>query len=519
MNVFEDLIGELKDENLLEDTVIDVSQRSKQAPSHPIADEAFALVSDDTAFAFESNSDLVDLEEAVESASDSENDFYRKRAVDEVSSLQMVEHVLSGVEREHMKMPAANFDDLQVKTALHRFIQATNEDDPDARTEAEYQLLQETQNWHTALANRNSAISVANLRRFCENSRPVLSSQALMALARFYRNSAFTEDVRCKFEFVMTRLFSRDAGLERRKLLFNRDEMIGHIKTLYGNWSSITYHTAEEHQSAINLSVQRFDDLVRHFDGLQTFDELLGADVFSTIRLYKEECGELFFAPAITSAALICNVRLGNRYVELILQERDAFGGETIEQKYGLTNDQDASFAAGKTLVLSQILRAQVDEDVEDVREVPADFEQESFDVQRSVEIAREPDKPRSSITGVNKWLVVATVIITLISGGIYLWADKFAGADGTVVTASEISLEGTPLTEHLRKLRKSNETAYGTVQPSWDGLTENEQKKFLQKVLEYAQTQGTNKVNLLNYKGRTVAFASKDRLDIYPPS
>ncbi|MBK9162327.1 MAG: hypothetical protein IPM21_00080 [Acidobacteria bacterium] len=31
-------------------------------------------------------------------------DFFRKRAVDEVSSMQMVEDVLSGVEREHMKV-------------------------------------------------------------------------------------------------------------------------------------------------------------------------------------------------------------------------------------------------------------------------------------------------------------------------------------------------------------------------------------------------------------------------------
>jgi len=50
-----------------------------------------------------------------------EKEYFRKRAMDEVTGLQMVEHVLSGVEREQMKTVPKPYDDLPVKLALHDF--------------------------------------------------------------------------------------------------------------------------------------------------------------------------------------------------------------------------------------------------------------------------------------------------------------------------------------------------------------------------------------------------------------
>src|SRR6185436_20249562 len=110
MNVFEDLIGELKIENLLEDTVIQVrnggsnnaSNQHGQAELGNLGDFAFA---DDAAVDFqgvdfETDDDALVSDELQTLGDDSE--FFRKRAVEEVSSLQMVEHVLAGVEREYM---------------------------------------------------------------------------------------------------------------------------------------------------------------------------------------------------------------------------------------------------------------------------------------------------------------------------------------------------------------------------------------------------------------------------------
>ncbi len=528
MNVFEDLIGELKDENLLEDTVIEV----KKGDADPERDLKLAeepntveVRGQDVA----GNGEHTDTSRRAGPTEEAETpgiihpkndrEFYRKRAIEEVSSLQMVEHVLGGIEREHLKTPAATYDDLHVKKALHRFMSIADEVSSEEHAEAEYDLLQETQGWHTALSARDKNVSVANIRRFCENSRPVLSSQALMALARFYRNSSFTEDVRGKFEFVVTRLFSRDAGPEQRKLLFPKGDVVGHIRTLYNNWSSITYHSTQDHKAEIDLAVQRFEDIVNHFEAVETFDDLLNADVFNIIRHFKEECGELFFVPEITAAAIDCNIRLGNKYVDLLYKERNQSSAAALEAKYGITYDQAASGAAAKTLLLVDLLK-QRPEDVTLPAPKNHDFEQESFTLPTSTIFIKDPESTRrSGIFGVSRWLVFVTLIAVAASVGLYLWADRFAASDESVKVANEMDLEGTDLKAHIRTMRASQETAYAVAQPSWDAMNEFDQKEFLKKIYAFADSKGMKKVNVLNYKGRTVAFASKDRLEIIGPN
>src|SRR5688572_17916894 len=206
MNVFEDLIEELKDEKLLEETVIGRNAVSAGMPARPATIQFGSAAQ---------RADIVDrsMTEAAEKVEESAIDRIearKKRVMEEVSSLQMVEHVLSGIEREQIKKAPEAFDDLSVKKALHRFLQVSGDPDSEEFASAEFALMQEIEDWFSALAARDSGLSVANVRRFCENSRPVLSSQALIALARFYRNSPFSEPVRGKFDFVITRLFSRE---------------------------------------------------------------------------------------------------------------------------------------------------------------------------------------------------------------------------------------------------------------------------------------------------------------------
>src|SRR4030095_12264447 len=188
MNVFEDLIGELKNENLLEDTVIQVRNGGSRETTNPLVHTEFGN-SDGFAFAgdesvdfegvdFETNDEALDSDDPEFKAHVDDREFFRKRAMEEVSSLQMVEHVFAGVEREYMKIAPAACDDLELKKALHKFLQVSSDVKSDAHADAEYKLLQETQGWHSALSSRDKNISVANIRQFCENSRPVLSAQA-----------------------------------------------------------------------------------------------------------------------------------------------------------------------------------------------------------------------------------------------------------------------------------------------------------------------------------------------------
>src|SRR5687768_17225821 len=105
MNVFENLIEELKDENLLEDA--SDGRRSDAANPDRVAAVNRAGVNADSNGS--NSSKEVNGPRVEKPANDA--DFFRKRAMEEVSSLQMVEHVLSGIEREHMKTASVSHDD------------------------------------------------------------------------------------------------------------------------------------------------------------------------------------------------------------------------------------------------------------------------------------------------------------------------------------------------------------------------------------------------------------------------
>src|SRR5688572_13189133 len=156
MNVFEDLVEELREENLLEETIIERASKatavetkpeeSKPAPSDAAAD----VTADDVSFEDSSDFAMVGDRGPNRAHADNDRDFFRKRAMDEVASLQMVEHVITGIEREHMKIVPDSYDDLPAKKALHRFLQVQGDPTTSDYAEAEFQLMHETEAWTTA---------------------------------------------------------------------------------------------------------------------------------------------------------------------------------------------------------------------------------------------------------------------------------------------------------------------------------------------------------------------------------
>ena len=514
MNVFEDLIEELKGENLLEGTVFDELHSSTQNGGHAVDTAGDFAVSRGDAGTAARMSHGQPGNEAPES------DFYRKRAMQEVSSLQMVEHVLSGVEREHLKTVPSSYDDLQAKKALHTFLQVAEDVNSEEYAAAARLMMQETGAWSTALSARDSRISVANIRRFCENSRPALSSQALMSLARFYRNSPYSEAIRSKFDFVMTRLFARETDYQKRKLLFERPEMIGHIEALYANWSSISY-SSDMSESEQKLIIASFHARMKEADQTKSFDELVKDDFFKKIHEFKESLNETFFVPAVTAAAIECNVRIGNKFVELVQKERGNLKAETIEEKYGYTYDHIISNAAGRTLHLVELLKNE-DENPENATQhdsssatnngVPAK--------QTTVTFERAPVVSERRLFAVNKWLLVVTLFAVLGGSASYFWASQSEVEKSSVPQAKHVNLVNTELSNYLEKGRATKTTFYAVTLPAWDELSQEKQKEVLQQALEFGRSNGVDQVQLINGKGRNVAFASPDAAEIsYQPS
>lgn len=554
MNVFEDLVEELKEENLLEETVIETNrEQEKNFESHEneaeilhVGDAVDTEMLEDEENEFPENieplelsseaemseeNSAVDEEDAAESPEYAESveiesqpqqakgvEFYRQRAMKEVSGLQMVEHVLSGVEREQMKVIPKPYDDLEAKKILHHFLQVSKDLNSPEHAQAEFALMQETESWYSALSHRDKNVSITHLRRYCETTRPLLSSQALISVARFYRNSPFSEQVRSKFDLVITRLFAKDVGGEKRQMVFEREDMIKHLTMLYGEWASIPLYAANEDDSDILLIVLKFEDFMAEAENAENFDELIKNDFFNRLRMFKESTHENFFAPLVTSTAIECNVRVGNRYVDLIQQEKENTESEILEDKYGFLHDQAISEAASKTLQLLELLKERAleiepeyteDEEVEIVEPQPQSVSKEKT--------GKVEKTKKSNRFAVNKWLLAATVLVVLFNVGLYFYARASYDVPETATqNVQRVNLDNSVLKEFIKEGRIANETFFGVVQPSWATLEQEKKEDVLKKIYATAGEKAFNRVELLNKDGKIVGFADAQNVQAY---
>jgi hypothetical protein len=563
MSIFEDLIEELKDENLLEETVIEVhkekplavtrpavqnaeiSQLGKSSPNDELQTAMPLLLNteegavlppgfraDEDIYAADEidsqvepivleNADVVPVPETEEvkkypkiekiKSFVSEKEYFRKRAMDEVTGLQMVDNVLSGVEREQMKLAPKPYDDLPVKLALHDFLQVAHETSTTEHAQSEFRLMQETENWCSALSHRDKNISIAHLRRHCETTRPPLSAQALIALARFYRNSPYSEPVRSKFELVVTKLFSREDEFDFRELLLSREEMIQQLKELYADWSSIQLYSASDEDSDILLSVLKFEDFINEVENTNSFDELISHDFFNRLRLFKQSCNENFFAPLVTVSAIEANIKIGNRYLELLNKEKEKFNPAAIEEKYGFLHDQAVSDATGKTFQLADLLH----ERGENVKKEAAEIVEVSAKEQKTSR-ARVSKKPRSKLFAVNKWLLAATILTIVVCVGLYFWAENESQEIKTSPSVKKVNLENSEFKDFIQSARIDNDTFYGITTNAWESLNSERKEEMLKKLLNVGTEKNYKKVHLINSGGKAVGFASAEKAEVY---
>lgn len=439
MNIFEDLIEELKEENLIEATVIETGKlkqsllnsndqtvvkvetapKIEETPSpHPTIIEASEPVK--PVF---NHPDEPSVQTPVEKVPTTSADFYRKRAMEEVSFLQMVEAAFAGVERDQMKTIPQSFDDLEVKKVLHAFLNAAQNVGSPEHSQAEFQLLQTTEGWYSTLAQRDKRIMAAHLRRYCETSRPPLSAPALIALARFYRNSPYTEQVRSKFDLMMTRVFSKDSGDDKREVVFDRQELITHIRDLYADWSSVPLYATETDDAGILRTVAQFEDFMEEIKQANKFDELINNNFFNRLRVFKESTNEDFYAPSVTAVGIEANIFIGNRYVELLDDEKQAGSSDAVENKYGMGYDHAVSEMTGKTMLLVELLKTKsappkpVEPPPVVVTKPKPLKKKPAVDLKKETE--RKPVESNNSL----KWILIAAVLAAVVILGLYFAA------------------------------------------------------------------------------------------------
>ncbi|HEX8368748.1 MAG TPA: hypothetical protein VF604_09415 [Pyrinomonadaceae bacterium] len=567
MNVFEDLIEELKEENLLEETVI--GKNSDSAPASSAEDDVedalqFRAPTGETMAEFESTPDFsadfdfqADESEAEEpfaedSASEAksvdfsfagqpedevseaksdfefvapapeifvapkapvdEAEFYRRRAIDEVTSLQMVEHVFSGVEREQMRILPKPFNDITVKKALHDFLQVSKNSPTNENAQSEFKLMQETESWCSALSHRDKHLSVSALRRYCETTKPSLSDQAIVALARFYRNLPHTESVRSKFDMILTRLFTKEVEGERRELTFDRDEMVRQISELYADWASVPLYSVEDETELLLITV-KFDDFLAEAQGAENFDELVKKDFYNRLRLFKESVGDNFYAPLVLASAVESNVLIGNRYVELLEKERQHTSAEAIESQYSFLLDQAISDATSKTLQLVELLK----EKTEVVVPKKLDEPKETLNVPETKVEYKKPKQSRVGFFGISQWLVAALVCVILLSASLYFYVEYFS-TRRVATSVQKVNIENSAFKDYLQTARINQETFIGVVNPAWEVINEDKKQEILGKLVNVGKEKGFTKVHLLNIQGETVGYASEAETKVINP-
>lgn len=425
MNIFEDLIEELKEDNLIEQTVIETNHQDAAAKSRASKPETPERLADSATPDAPAANEKMPEKSLDATSADKKNlkgtDFYRRKAMEEVAFLQMVEAAFAGVERDQMKMVPKSYDDLEVKKVLHSFLHVAPDAAATEHSQAEFQLLQATENWYSTLADRDRRMLTAHLRRYCESSRPPLSAPALLALARFYRNSAYSEQVRSKFDLMMTRIFSREIDDNKREVIFSRAELVEHIKELYAEWSSVPLYATENDDQGILQTAKQFEDFIRESDEANTFDDLINSNFFNRLRLFKESASEDFYAPFVAAVGIEANIHIGNRYVELLEKEEQTTGVAGVENKYGLSYDNTVSEATGKTVSLVELLKQKK------VAPKPLEpspiSEPESKNVSKEVAAASPEKRNEKSVaaSGSNRWIFVLLALLTaIVACGIY---------------------------------------------------------------------------------------------------
>jgi hypothetical protein len=507
MNVFEDLIVELKEENLLEETVIKPSAGGASGGGTKTAD---AVKSQGSAVVFQPAA------KAKYKAAPNSSDI-RAMLADRMAALQLIEYVISSSGRTCGAL-FEQFDDLSVKKTFHIFGQACSDVESEEYFEAESSMFSAIEAWESDLAKRDTEIPAWALREYAENANPPLSPQALFAMARFYRTTPFSDDTSTKFEFIVTRLFSKSADSEGRHMLCSRNEIARHLSEKYREWNIETAKPRSSDDSDAALLILSLDDIAAEVDSAAKFSEMVSPNVFDRLFELKRSHGEMIFVPEIAATAVETNLRMSAKVHSLLKDENERDGSGALRARYSEVDTTLVSDAIGRTF---EITSREEEADTFDDLSLGAAREQRRVKVGSEVSAQRPMRKRRSgsgrgsSLFGVNRWLLLGTFLSVIASIGIYIWSEYYATDTPSSAAVTAVEIAKPELKQYLSKAKLSGSMLYAVATPSFEQLKTDEKRDFLKRLMDEGTTNGYDRVSLMDAHGRNAGFASKNRLEI----
>ena len=426
MNVFEDFIVELKEENLLEDTVIDHSVSvSDQIASSVLPQGGVSLPGQfEKADHYENGRSAFSIPaERYDPTPKAET--IKQTLSDQVSALQLFEHVVTA-SAARQNNPGSSFDDLSVKKALHRFTQACSDPESNEYFESQSAIISALEAWQADLASRDREITPAAVRRYAETANPPLSPQALFAVVRFYRSIPATEFSCAKFDAIVTRLFSKIVDAERRELLCPRGEIVKHLNQRYSEWGLPVSTPIKTDASDIEMAALSFDDFISEAEGASNIKELLSSKLFDRLRQFKHNSGPLLFVPEVAAASIECNLRISRRIIDLIADESG--NGHMIENRFPGLDGRMISDAVARTIdlggtPLEHVLQNAPSESRPEHAAPARTYKRERPYPSKDHGLSQASTSSQATILGVNRWLLIATIATLVVSAGIYLFS------------------------------------------------------------------------------------------------
>jgi hypothetical protein len=274
------------------------------------------------------------INETIEQEAKDDSTHQTNRVFTDAYALQVAEQVLTNIERVQLKVPHKSYDVKKISALLSDY-KAEQTEETGESLQLEFRVLQELHFWRLTLARRDEAVKTFHLRRFYDENASSVTAQMLAALGCFYRSLMPSFEVRSKYDFVVTQLFSTKLTGEPRYVRLGGDELIERLQRYNVVWTGVEIDWADKKTLRLREeAIAVFDALRAEVGGYNRLEDLLKSNFFNRARRHKQYLGETFFAPEVTAASIQCSVAVGNKFSQLVSEENESFRN-SLESQHG----------------------------------------------------------------------------------------------------------------------------------------------------------------------------------------
>jgi hypothetical protein len=272
--------------------------------------------------------------EIIEQEAKDNSSLLTNRVFTDAYALQIAEQVLTNIERVQLKSRHKSYDVKKISALLSEYKAGQTEETGES-LQLEFRVLQELHFWRSTLARRDEAVKTFHLRRFYDENASSVTPQMLAALGCFYRSLMPSFEVRSKYDFVVTQLFSTKLPDEPRYVRLGGEELIERLQRYNVVWTGIEIDWADKKTRRMREeAIAVFDALREEVGGFNRLEDLLKSNFFNRVRRHKQYLGETFFAPEVTAASIQYNVAVGNKFSRLVSEENESFRN-SLESEHG----------------------------------------------------------------------------------------------------------------------------------------------------------------------------------------